>query len=179
MNTVETLLAANREAIVQRWHHLILDTYPPETAKLWKQSSDPFHNPVGGRIREAAEAVVDYLAAGGDKAALEPVLDCLDEIVRVRAVQNFAPSQAAGFLFLLKKAFREAFWQDLCQADAWDQLLAMETRIDGLALATLDIYAKCREKLHEIKYKDLERSQVQLLKRAQLIVGIGEGEPAK
>ncbi|WP_243312028.1 RsbRD N-terminal domain-containing protein [Fundidesulfovibrio agrisoli] len=178
MNTVETLLAANRESIVQRWQHLILDTYPPETAKLWKKSSDPYHNPVGARIRETAEAVVDYLASGGDKAALEPVLDRLDELVRVRAVQNFAPSQAAGFLFLLKKILREGFWQDFSEANAWDQLLAMETRIDGLALASLDLYAKCREKLHEIKYKDLERSQVQLLKRAQLIVGIGEGESA-
>ena len=29
MNTVEELLAANREAIVQDWYHHILDTYPP------------------------------------------------------------------------------------------------------------------------------------------------------
>lgn len=178
MKTVEELLAANREAIVQDWHHLILDTYPPETAKLWKKGGDTFHNPVGQRIQASAACVVDYLIAKGGKEALDPVLDCLEELIRVRAVQNFAPSQAAGFLFLLKKAIRERLWNELKALGAWEQFVALESRIDGLALASLDLYAKCREKIHEIKYQDLRREQVQLLKRAQLIVGVGEGEPA-
>lgn len=178
MNTIEELLAANREAIVQDWYHLILDTYPPETAKLWKKGGDPFSNPVAVRSRQGAEAVVYYLIGAEDPKALEAVLDFLDEMIRVRAVQNFTPSQAAGFIFLLKKAMREKLWHDIKRLGIWEQFVAMESRIDGLALASLDLYAKCREKLHEIKYKDLERSQVQLLKRAQLIVGIGEGESA-
>jgi len=94
-------------------------------------------------------------------------------------VQNFSPSQAAGFIFLLKKTIRERLWHELKQLDAWEQFVALESRIDGLALASLDLYTKCREKLFEIKLQDLRREQVQLLKRAQLIVGIGEGEPAK
>jgi len=180
MNTVEELLAANREAIVQDWYHHILDTYPPETAKLWKNKGrDPFHNPVAVRSREAVEAVVDYLVKSKDDEALKAVLDYLDEMVRVRAVQNFAPSQAAGFLFLLKKTVRERLWNDLTRLGAWEQFVALESRIDGLALASLDLYAKCREKLYEIKLAELKREHMQLLKRAQLIVGIGEGEPAE
>lgn len=178
MNTIEELLAANREAIVQDWYSHILDTYPAETAKLWKKGGDPFANPVAVRSRQGAEAVVRYLTMSEDPKALEAVIDFLDEMIRVRAVQNFTPSQAAGFIFLLKKAMREKLWSELKRLDIWEQFAAMESRIDGLALASLDLYAKCREKLHEIKYNDLERSQVQLLKRAQLIVGIGEGESA-
>jgi len=179
MKTVEELLAENREAVIDAWFSHIIDTYPPETAKLWKKGGDRFHNPVSERTREAVKAIVDYLIAKNDESALESVLAILDEMVRVRAVQNFAPSQAAGFLFLSKKAIRERLWHDLKTQGNWEQFVALESRIDGLALASLDMYAKCREKLHEIKYKDLERSQVQLLKRAQLIVGIGEGEPAE
>lgn len=179
MGTVEELLAKNREAVVEDWYHHILDTYPPETAKLWKKGGDPFHNPVGVRSRGAVEAVVDYIIAKDDAGALEAVLDHLDQIVRVRAVQNFAPSQAAGFLFLLKKAIRERLWHDIARLDAWPQFVALESRIDGLALASLDLYAKCREKFHEIKFQELKREHMQLLKRAQLIVGIGEGEPAE
>ena len=177
MKTVEELLAKNREAIVEDWYHHILETYPPETAKLWKKGGDPFHNPVGVRSHAAVTAVVDYIIAKNDEKALEAVLDHLDQIVRVRAVQNFAPSQAAGFLFLLKKAVRERLWGELKKLDAWEQFVALESRIDGLALASLDLYAKCREKFHEIKFQELKREHMQLLKRAQLIVGIGEGEP--
>jgi len=176
MNSVEELLAENREAIVQDWHHLILDTYPPETAKLWKKGGDPFHNPVGLRTVEAAKAVVDYLVDG--KESLDKALDLLDQMIRVRAVQNFTPSQASGFIFLLKKAIRERLWHQLKALGAWEQFVALESRIDGLALASLDLYSKCREKLWEIRLEDLRREQVQLLKRAQLIVDIGEGEPA-
>lgn len=179
MNTVEELLAVNREAIVQDWYHHILDTYPPETAKLWKKGGDPFSNPVAVRTLAGVNAVVDYLVKNEESKALESVLDYLDELIRVRAVQNFSPSQAAGFIFLLKKTIRERLWHELKRLDAWEQFVALESRIDGLALASLDLYTKCREKLFEIKLQDLRREQVQLLKRAQLIVGIGEGEPAK
>jgi len=178
MNTIEELLAANRDAIIKDWYHHILDTYPPETAKLWKKGGDPFHNPVAVRSHEAVTAVVDYLIRRDDEKALETVLDHLDELIRVRAVQNFTPSQAAGFIFLLKKSVRETLWNELTHLDAWEGFLALESRIDGLALASLDLYAKCREKLYEIRLGDLRREYTQLLKRAQLVVGVGEGEPA-
>jgi hypothetical protein len=57
--------------------------------------------------------------------------------------------------------------------------LALESRIDGLALACLDMYAKCRETLYGIKVEELKKQQHMLLRRAQLIVGIGEGGPAE
>ena len=179
MNTVEELLAANREAVVQDWYSHILETYPPETAKLWKKGGDPFHNPVAVRSKECCQAVVDYLVKASDEEALEAAISAMDEIIRVRAVQNFSPSQAAGFLFLLKKAVRERLWNDVKQSGAWAEFVALESRIDGLALASLDLYAKCREKLFEIKLSELKREHMQLLTRAQLIVGIGEGEPEK
>jgi len=178
MNTVEELLAANRDAIIKDWYHHILDTYPPETAKLWKKGGDPFHNPVAVRSHEAVCAVVDYLIKRHDEKALETVLEYLDELIRVRAVQNFTPSQAAGFIFLLKKSVRETLWNDLKAMGVWEGFVALESRIDGLALASLDLYAKCREKLYEIRLGDLRREYTQLLKRAQLVVGVGEGEPA-
>jgi len=179
MNTIGELLAANRDAIVKDWFHHILDTYPPETAKLWKKGGDPFHNPVAVRSHEAAAAVVDYLVESHDENALEKVLEYLDELVRVRAVQNFTPSQAAGFIFLLKKSVRETLWNDLTRLGVWEEFVALESRIDGLALACLDLYAKCREKLYEIRLGDLKREYTQLLKRAQIVVGVSGEEPAR
>jgi hypothetical protein len=178
MSTVQELMAANRERVVQAWFELVLDTYPPETAKLWKKGRDPFQNPVGHHLMRGIEGVYAYLSGPDGEGLPEDVLALLDDMVRVRAVQNFSPSGAVGFIFLLKKALRETLWSDVAKSGAWAGLLAVESRIDGLALAGLDIYAKCRESIHAIKVEELHKHQRLLLRRAQLIVGIGEGEPA-
>jgi len=96
MNTIEELLAANREAIVQDWYHHILDTYPAETAKLWKKGGDPFSNPVAVRSRQGAEAVVRYLSMAEDPKALEAVLDFLDEDADSLARDRTMPIVGAG-----------------------------------------------------------------------------------
>lgn len=179
MDTVKELMAANREAIVKYWHDLVLDTYPEETAKLWKKGGDPMQNPVAHRVRQGVSAVFDSLMTQAGTEPGEEVLTFLDEIIRVRAVQNFSPSGAVGFIFLLKKAVREILWPRLSTKGAWAELLALESRIDGLALACLDMYAKCRETLYGIKVEELRKQQHMLLRRAQLIVGIGEGGPAE
>ena len=119
-----------------------------------------------------------YLSAPESDQAFQAVMRCMDELIRVRAVQNFSPSQAAGFVFLLKKVVRERFWHEIEAQNLWARLLAFESRIDGLALVALDLFAKCRERFHDIKLSDLRREYTQLLKRAQLIVGVGEGGPA-
>lgn len=178
MSTVRELLAAHRDGLAQTWFDLVLDTYPEETAKLWRKGGDPFHNPVGRALRRGVEGVLDHLTAPAGDNLSEDVLTLLDEMVRVRAVQNFAPSQAAGFLFLLKKALRETLWHEVAAGGDWVGLLAVESRIDGLALACLDIYAKCRESINAIKVEEIRKQQHLLLKRARMIVGVGEGEPA-
>ncbi len=179
MNALEQLLATHREAIVQTWFHHVLETYPPETAKLWKKGQDHFANPVGYGLKVGTERIYASLMAKDDAAALDAAMEALDTIVRVRAVQNFAPSGAVGFIFLLKKSLREALWGELNEQGLWAQFLALETRIDGFALACLDIYGQCKEKLYAIKVKEIQDQQYLLLKRAQLIVGVGEGEPAE
>jgi len=179
MSTVRELLAAHRAGLVQTWYELVLATYPEETAKLWRKGGDPFHNPVGQTVRRGVEGVLDHLLAPQGKGLPEDVLTLLDEMVRVRAVQNFAPSRAVEFIFLLKKALRETLWAEVAQAGDFAGLMALESRIDGLALACLDIYVKCRESIHAIRVEELKKQQHLLLKRARMIVGVGEGEPAQ
>ena len=113
MDTVRDLMAANREVIVKYWHDLVLETYPEETAKLWKRGADPMTNPVAHRVGQGVGAVFDSLLTEAGQEPGEEVLTFLDEIVRVRAVQNFSPSGAVGFIFLLKKAVREILWTQI------------------------------------------------------------------
>lgn len=169
MPSLETLLTEKKEEILNHWFDLVMATYAPETARLWTGNRNRFSNPVGARFKAGMTGVLDNLAncpGTPDTATFEPHLD---EIVRVRAIQDFSPSQASAFIFLLKKALREALWGEATKNGLFVELLALESRVDVLALITLDIYCKCREKLFEIRINQIKNQYDRLLKRANLV----------
>jgi hypothetical protein len=169
------LLARNRAAILQRWIRLILDTYPPDTASFLQREKDQFLNPVGYTIAHESEAILDGLARGMPVEELGPALD---NIIRLRAVQDFAPSQAVSFVFLLKRAVREALATDKSDKPSQEDLLAFESWVDGLALLAFDTYMRRRERIFEIKTKEIKGRADRVLDRLNRIYGdAGQPEP--
>ena len=81
----------------------------------------------------------------------------LERINKIRAVQDFKPSQAVAFVFLLKTALREELGAELYQGGMTQQLLSLESQIDGLVLIAFDNYMRCREKLFEVRCNDIKR----------------------
>lgn len=162
---LKSLLADHRSAITERWISLILETYPEDTAAFLHKEQDPFANPVGGTVRREAEAIFDVMVAGGESAALTPHLE---QVVRVRAVQDFSASRAVGFVFLLKQAVRGA----LARVEVSpEELLRFEERIDGLALLAFDLYMQSREKMYEIRANEARRQTAFLLERVGRMEG--------
>uniref|UniRef100_I2Q7D7 RsbT co-antagonist protein RsbRD N-terminal domain-containing protein n=1 Tax=Desulfovibrio sp. U5L TaxID=596152 RepID=I2Q7D7_9BACT len=170
-------LVLDQKAVLDRWFELVMDTYAENTAVLWKKRDDPFANPVRHRFEAGMRGIVLGLAASGpmpDPAVFTPLLD---EIVRVRAVQDFTPSQATAFVFLLKKAVRETLWPKVTEHNLFVELLALESAIDVLALLSLDIYCQCREKISELRINQIKKQYDRLLKRANLVCDFSaEGE---
>lgn len=156
------LLAASRSAVLQRWFQLIVDSYPAGVARFLATEPDRFANPVGQTIRGRCADLLDGLLAGKADQELVPALD---DIVRIRAVQDFSPSQAVGFVFLLKRALREEAGQG--SPELGGEMAALESRIDMLACLAFDIYMSCREKAYEIQAKELRRRTFKLLERLQ------------
>ncbi|MGD9610756.1 MAG: RsbRD N-terminal domain-containing protein [Desulfovibrionaceae bacterium] len=162
-------LATHKEAVLDQWLALVLETYAPETATLWKKKKDPFANPVRRKLESGMRGVVEgLLAAQGapDVAVFGPYLD---EMVRVRAVQDFTPSQAVSFIYLLKKVMRETLWPHVAEHGLLVELLALESAIDVLALFCLDIYCQCRESIYQLRVSQVKRQYDRLLKRANLV----------
>jgi hypothetical protein len=93
----------------------------------------------------------------------------LNDIVRFRAIQNFSPSQAVAFVFILKKVIREALPEEIRKPEIQDDLLNVETRVDQLALQAFDQFMGCREKLYDLKTNELRRQTYRLLQRAKII----------
>ena len=154
-------LTAKRRAIVDEWLARTLEAYPEHTASFLARGEDPFSNPVGHAFKEAFPVLVDELLGGMDLARIAPLLD---QVVKIRAVQDFTPSQAVAFVFLLKKVIREELKSD--------GLAAVEDRIDEMALLAFDLYLKCRERIYAIKVNDARR-------RAFLLVRIQERAEAR
>lgn len=145
---LERLLSQKRAAIVERWFGLILDTYPADSSRFFKQEKDRFVNPVGCTISQEIEALYDELLRGMDADKLSA---SLDNIIRIRSVQDFSPSQAIAFVLLLKKAVREELESEIRKNQLFEELLKFESKIDKLALLAIDIYARCREKIYELR----------------------------
>ena len=159
MNLSE-LLGKERSAVLKAWRKRIAETYPPQTAKFLLSPKDAFRNPIGHTITEGTEAVYDALLGNAAGGALEKSLDGL---VRVRAVQDFRPSEAVGFAFQLRAAAEEVL------ADHPDVLPELTDRIEKIALAAFDVYSACREKIYELRAKQMRNRSYMLMKRAGLL----------
>jgi hypothetical protein len=159
---VHDVLQPLRSAALDRWRRLVFDSYPEEAARFFRKEKDGFKNPVGQAIHRATETILDgvLLERGADG-----VPGALEAIVRIRAVQDFSPAEAVGFVFLLKRAVREvlegAFPEGLPASVRSD----LEARIDALALSAFEIYTRCREQVFEIRVRESQRRTAALLER--------------
>lgn len=142
------IISKSRASIIDRWFDLILDTYPKDSRDLLKKQKDQLANPVGHIILKGIENIFDGILKDYDSDKFFPLLD---GIIRIRAVQEFAPSTAISFIFLLKQAVREKLTVEDTDYKIFEELLAFESKIDGLAVISFDIYMKCREKIYELK----------------------------
>lgn len=171
---LEQLLTEKRPAIVKGWLDLILGTYPPETTRLLSKDKNQFSNPVGFSLSQGITGIVDEIVAGFDH---EKVLPLVDQIVRVRAVQDFNPAQAVGFVFLLKKVIRKLVEGDIRENRvSLSDVMAFESRIDELALIAFNVYVSCREKIYELRVNEVKNRSFRLLQRANLLAEIPEKE---
>ncbi|MBI4822971.1 MAG: RsbRD N-terminal domain-containing protein [Nitrospirae bacterium] len=165
-----------RSEILGRWFDAILDTYPADTASFLKNQKDRFHNPVGYTIYEGIAGIFDeIIKEAGDFDGASPFLD---NIIRIRAIQDFAPSSAVSFVVLLKRIIRDELKAaNGAFAVSSEELSLLDSKIDNLVLLSFDIYMGCRERLYEIKANEVKRNTFRLLQRAKLICEAQEDEP--
>jgi hypothetical protein len=148
MLIIQDLLKENKAIILERWFDLILETYPSNTASMMRRDKNQFTNPVGSTLSREIEVLFKNLCEGGQD---EKCQSSLDSILKIRSVQDFSPSKAVGFIFLLKRAIGETLKNEICKESVIDEWLKFQSRIDDLALQAFDIYMDCREKICEIR----------------------------
>jgi hypothetical protein len=157
------LLAERRTAVCERWLEAVLAEYGPVTAARWRQERDRFANPIGHAL---TSGLPDLLAAAaGDHELDERTTSALEEIVRIRSVQDFTPSHAVGFVYLLRAAVRDELAAELAGGALAADLAAVDARIEQLALLAFDTYVSIREQTFRLRQEELKRSVASILRR--------------
>jgi hypothetical protein len=172
--SLKDLLEKNKKQILEKWFHLMINTYPAETAKFLKREKNPFANPVGRSIHEGISGIYDQVVGGIDHDALSPFLD---RIIRVRAVQDLSPAQAVAFVFDLRSLVREEFENEIRENEVTSEELSLfDSTVDALALLSFNVYTECREKLFEIRVEEIKNRTFRLLQRSNLLEEIKGSE---
>ena len=148
------LLAEKKAGLTERWLHRLFESYPRQTTVFLKKENNRFDNPVGHQLSQGLARIVEAVLQQLDR---DQVLAALDEVIRIRALQNFAPSQALAFLFLLKNVIREELAPELKEGRFSSELQELDSRIDGLTLLGFDVYTQRREKLFEIRVNEVKQ----------------------
>ncbi len=161
---LKNLLARKKSNIVRKWFDRVMETYPIEVQAVFRQLGDPFSNPVGSTIFRSLEGLYDELPGHAD---YEKVRSFLDGIIRIRAIQDFSPSQAVVFLPLLKGVLKEEIGEEIRQNRLYAEWLELESRTDEFLLLAFDIYMECREKVFQLKTLERQTRQAWLSLRSE------------
>jgi len=147
---IETLFAEKKQSIIRKWIDQVLDSYG--SPAFFKKQKDRFANPIGATIKDGLQDLYVVLVEGKELAAAAKPLE---NIIKIRAVQDFTPSQAVSFVYLFKDIVRQELAKEKEREQVLDSLAALEARIDRVALMAFDFYMDCRERLHQIRVNEV------------------------
>ena len=149
---LQEMLIDNKGEILDAWVGQVLATYPEDGARIFKKEKDQFANPVGYAVKSSLWEVYRLLF---ESEPLDGLIPALDQLVKIRAVQEFIPSQAVSMAYKLKEVVKDFYRQEkLGDHDGW---LAFEEKADTLAYTLFDLYMASREQLHRARLEEYRR----------------------
>lgn len=172
---LEKYLSDKQSKLVENWIASVIATYPANSVKFFKDTKDPFANPVGSTIKRS----IDLLFTQVIKKKMDPaaVSEAMDPIIRLRAVQEFTPSKAISFVFTIKHILRKELDKQLKDKSVDRFLSDVESNVDEMILIALDIYGKCREKIYLLRINQAKNSLKKLLIKKEIICDIPDVDP--
>jgi RsbT co-antagonist protein rsbRD N-terminal domain len=161
--TLKELMIQRQSALCGRWLDALLADYGAETAAKWRREKDPFANPVGHTFRIGAPQLIEAISSDGELGAAAAA--ALEPIIRIRSIQDLAPSRAVSFVYMLRDVIRVELASELAQGAHDAELSVIERRIERLALLAFDVYVRCRDQVFRLRQEELKRSVAMLLRR--------------
>jgi hypothetical protein len=167
------LLETKKNFIVKKWFEQVMNSYAPDTSMFFKIQKDSFANPVGATANAVLKELLDAILEKKDGDTISTIVDPL---VRIRAVQNFSPSQAVGFILTLKQTIRDVLKNEIPHISL-DEFYSLEDEIDKAALVGFNIFMACREKIYDLRTNEERNKIYKAFARAGLIKEVEAEEP--
>lgn len=167
------LLDAKKTLIVKKWFDQVMNGYAPDAAIFFKMQKDAFSNPVGTTTHTVLKELFDAILQQKNAESISAILDPL---IKIRAVQNFSPSQAVGIILSLKRIIRDALKKEI-EGISNNEIFILENEIDRAALLGFDIFMECREKIYSLRTNEERNKIYKAFARAGLITDVEADEP--
>ena len=150
---LKQIFTKRRKVIIGKWNSWIAESYPAETTRFLLKIKNPITNPVGSTTASEIEKLADALFE--DK--ILQVKESLKTILQIRAVQNFTPSKAVGFVFQFKEILSEELKSQLKGKALQVELRNMDRLVDSVGLMAFDLYMEWREKLFTLRIGEVKK----------------------
>ncbi|MCI5221215.1 MAG: hypothetical protein D3924_00675 [Candidatus Electrothrix sp. AR4] len=150
MNLLETL-KNKEEEILSIWIERTLDSYT--SSGFFKRAKDQFANPVGANISQGLATIFQLILI---EAEPQKFAEPLDQVIRIRAVQEFTPAQALAPILELKWVIKQVFSADKECRELLAELAAFDCDVDRIALTAFDMFMECRDRLYRARIRELK-----------------------
>jgi hypothetical protein len=153
------LLIKKKSSIIDKWIQTIFESYPTGTSEFLKSQKDRFSNPVGHIITDTAVKLFDEII--NDSSSTEKIKSILNDFIKVRAVQDFLPSEAADIIFSLKKVLYKELEKEIGEEKLFNEFIKLESQLDEIILVSFDLYMEAREKVFQIRVNEVKSRSAQ------------------
>ena len=119
-----------------------LQPWSPSRAGPLPAPGDPFYQ----SVRTEWGQIVEILFSS---APVDGTLTLPEEFIRLRAVQEISAAEAVSHIFVLKDIVRERILPEKGYED-------LSRRLDFLALHTFNSFMQCRERLFQLRLKEMK-----------------------
>lgn len=158
------IIQKKKSVILDKWIQIIFDSYSSNSSNFLNLEKNQFSNPIGYTIRTNAELIFNQILG---ECNLLNIKLCLIDIIKIRAVQEFSPSQAIAFIFQLKKILFDELQDEMKDPEALQEFLTLESTIDRIALIAFDLYAKSREKVYQIRINQIRSNSSSVINKIE------------
>ncbi len=145
------ILRKKKKRIVTVWVERTLDSYT--SSGFFKRSNDLFANPVGANIREGLNRLYDLLL---EDTPFEEYVEPLEQVIRIRAVQDFTPAEAVAPVMEIKWVVRQEIKRQSADEKLLKELDLFDCNVDRAALTAFDMYMSCRDQLSHVRINELK-----------------------
>lgn len=139
-----------QQSILSRWVPIALGSFN-QNEQLTVHRGERFSDPLGYTIASSAEAILQWLVNDDPDTDLSKPLEA---ICRIKAVQDYQPSESLRFIFDLKTIIRESLGEG---SQYTEELWKVDKRIDEIALLAFDLFGACRNQIYQLQAEEIKR----------------------